>query len=165
MGRLGLAMRPELAPKVKACSWSLPDGNIVKANVEGASRGNLGLAGYGKVSRDKTCIFLEVVNEGICNGDNFSAEYLVILDASMNAVSRGWQQLWIESDSQTAVLAFNNRNLPWRIKMRWKLIKAKLIKVMVSHNWREANFIADCASKRGSFLDASVTESFLSRPQ
>jgi hypothetical protein len=63
------------------------------------------------------------------------------------ANAHNWLNLWIETDSRLAVLAFNSNSLvPWAIRNRWqncKLLTEK-INFMITHIYREGNDIADC---------------------
>ncbi|KAL5721017.1 hypothetical protein ACHQM5_013626 [Ranunculus cassubicifolius] len=54
--------------------------------------------------------------------------------------------------------------MPWSLKQRWLLCKDSLNSIMISHNWREANMVADAASKRGASMQMGYMESWTSKP-
>ncbi|KAF5183399.1 hypothetical protein FRX31_027015 [Thalictrum thalictroides] len=63
------------------------------------------------------------------------------------AAARGWTKLWVETDSQAALGAFANFQVPWKLVFRWKIVKSCFTSLLLSSIWREANFSADKASK------------------
>jgi hypothetical protein len=68
------------------------------------------------------------------------------------AYVRNWKQLWIESDSKLAILAYRNQKIiPWQLQNRWSNCLLKIIDmdVIVSHVYREGNSIVDKLSKLG----------------
>lgn len=63
----------------------------------------------------------------------------------------------------SVIIYFQTNSVPWQLKKRLWECKAKATHVMVSHNWREANFATDMAAKRGSFLSMGDIECSLGR--
>ncbi|KAF6168884.1 hypothetical protein GIB67_038381 [Kingdonia uniflora] len=53
------------SPEVKTCYWDLPEEEVVKANCDGASRGNSGKGGYGIVFRDSQSDLKGVLVHGL----------------------------------------------------------------------------------------------------
>jgi ribonuclease HI len=68
------------------------------------------------------------------------------------AFEKNWSHLWIESDSKLAILAFKNTSIiPWQLKNRWSncMIKIRDMQIIVSHVFREGNFVADKLANLG----------------
>ncbi|KAF5190054.1 hypothetical protein FRX31_020352 [Thalictrum thalictroides] len=99
-------------PRLKECKWLLPDEDMVKANSDGAAKGNPGQAGAGTVFRDHTVVVLLVISKGLGITTNFMAECEAVMICVEIALERGWHQLWVESDSRAAVLAFVSGKIP-----------------------------------------------------
>ncbi|KAF9599521.1 hypothetical protein IFM89_038741 [Coptis chinensis] len=115
--------------------------------------GNLGLVGWGATYRDHNGEFLLVSCKGLGVETNYVAECYTILENAEVAIEKGWLNLWLESDPAAAIEAFSTGKIPWQLSKRWGWCKSKLQRCMLSHTWREANFAADTAAKRGSRLD------------
>jgi hypothetical protein len=76
------------------------------------------------------------------------------------AADRNWNNLWIESDSKLGVLAFKKSSIvPWQLLNRWKncMFKARSMHVIVSHVFREGNFVADKFACLGLSLNNAFT--------
>ncbi|KAL5725636.1 hypothetical protein ACHQM5_008760 [Ranunculus cassubicifolius] len=91
--------------------------------------------------------FLLIVAEGIGIADNFWAEMVAIITGVEIALSKGWGNMWVESDSKSAVAAIHQDKIPWKLQGRWNQVKHQAI-IHVSHIWREANLTADYAAKK-----------------
>ncbi|KAF9592133.1 hypothetical protein IFM89_012562 [Coptis chinensis] len=90
----------------------------VKLNVDGASSGNPGPAGVGCRNASGGFEFVYSSNIGIAT--NFIAECTTIQEGIETALNRGKTAIWVESDSTTAVAAFNFDKIPWQLKGRWR---------------------------------------------
>ncbi|KAF6172167.1 hypothetical protein GIB67_003859 [Kingdonia uniflora] len=80
--------------------------NKVKIRCDGSSIGNLGATGIGVVFQDSEGAILGEFNKAIGISTCFVAEILVILTGIQKVVARGWHNIWVISDSETAIRAF-----------------------------------------------------------
>jgi ribonuclease HI len=83
------------------------------------------------------------------------AELVAAMTAIEIARIRGFQNVWLESDSQLVILAFKtNSTIPWRLRNRWQncLVKLRNIRFVVSHIYREGNACADRLANLGLSL-------------
>ncbi|OVA06760.1 hypothetical protein BVC80_8989g30 [Macleaya cordata] len=78
---------------------------------------------------------------GLGNCSNFLAEIFAILIGLSWATQNGYDDVWVVSDSFSAVTVFSKDKVPW-----------------------EVNFSADHMAGRGSFLDLGQIESHSIRP-
>lgn len=90
---------------------------------------------------------------GLGVADVFWAECLAIVMAAELAVKHRWHNLWIESDSQAAVVVLNSNSIPWRLRNGWDKAKRCLRSLSLMHVWREANITADQAASFAKFLE------------
>ncbi|KAF6145461.1 hypothetical protein GIB67_032584 [Kingdonia uniflora] len=67
-------------------------------------------------------------------------------------------------NSQAAVHSFNHDTIPWQLSSLWLSIKYKFARKRITAVWREVNFGADQAAKRGSNLEAGAVEWHIGRP-
>ncbi|KAF5181102.1 hypothetical protein FRX31_029312 [Thalictrum thalictroides] len=124
-------------PRVSAQAWK-----IIRNGVASDSRAqSIG------VSLASICRVCKGGEDSIGAENYFFAECLAILTAMEVAAARGWTKLWVETDSQAALGAFANFQVPWRLTFRWKKVKSCFTSLLLSSIWREANFSADKASK------------------
>lgn len=93
------------------------------------------------------------------------AENLAIVMAAKIAIEKNWMVLWIESDSSTAVEAFNLNKLPQKLRSRWARCVRLLSSISVPYVGREVNIAADRATNFGRdlYLNEYFAES--GRPQ
>ncbi|KAF5180300.1 Ribonuclease h domain, partial [Thalictrum thalictroides] len=80
MKNLGLQTRFKSPPKVIECYWSLPPEGWIKVNMDGASKGNPGVAGWGAVSRRDDGAMIEVAIGGLGVETYFIAEMVAIIE-------------------------------------------------------------------------------------
>ncbi|KAF6142930.1 hypothetical protein GIB67_003886 [Kingdonia uniflora] len=120
ISKLGVIFKPRKPPDIKACFWELPVEGIIKANTDGASRGNPGRAGYGIMFRDYTGSVMEVPTKNIRTATSFMADCTEILAAAERAYHKGWHILLIESDSKAAVDSFNHSCMPRQLEPKWR---------------------------------------------
>ncbi|KAF9601180.1 hypothetical protein IFM89_017128 [Coptis chinensis] len=149
----GVELKLRKAPQIKECKWLLPEIDQVKVNVDGSSMGNPRPTRWGATYRDHNGEFLLVSCKGLGVKTNYAAKCYAILENEEVAIEKGWLNLWLESDSAAAIEAFSTGKIPWPLSKTWGWCKSKLQRCMLSHTWREANFAADIAAKRGSSLD------------
>ncbi|KAF9603189.1 hypothetical protein IFM89_034522 [Coptis chinensis] len=95
---------------------------------------------------------------------NYIAECEAIVCALELAISKGWLEVWVESDARAAVMAFVKDQVSWNVSARWTSCKRKFTYLLVSHTWRESNFAADTAAKRGTMLERDVSVIYDGRP-
>lgn len=150
--RLGLSVLHIKGSRSQQVSWILPTGSQVKANTDGASRGNSGPAGFGIVFRNSIGDFLHVIAVGLGEEEIYWAECSTLVSVAKIVVRKGRLNLWLESDSQSAEIACNNNKIPWKLKSRRLEFKAKLATLKDSHIFREANIAADQAAGLSFFL-------------
>ncbi|KAF5201716.1 hypothetical protein FRX31_008699 [Thalictrum thalictroides] len=140
----GINTRVSPGCSVQECYWLPPPHMVMKVNTDGAATG---LAGIGFVFKDHDCNTIMVGCQQIGADNCFFAECLAILIAMEVAAARGWTKLWVETDSQAALGAFANFQVPWRLTFKWKKVKSCFTSLLLSSIWKEANFSADKASK------------------
>ncbi|KAF6152092.1 hypothetical protein GIB67_031414 [Kingdonia uniflora] len=92
--------------------WELPMPNDVKLCCDGSSIGNPGAAGIGVVFRDSEGDILGAFSKAIGTSTSFVAEIFEILTVIQKAVARGWYNIWVIFDSETAIKAFKNEKIP-----------------------------------------------------
>lgn len=129
------------APKIIEVLWQPPIQSWVKCNTDGASLGSTGLAACGGIFRD-------------CKGDSLGcfAVILGIILAIESAYQKNWSNLWIETDSMIASLAFKSQHIvPWQLKNRWEncLLMMSNMHFMITHIVREGNHCADKLANLG----------------
>ncbi|RHN59594.1 putative ribonuclease H-like domain-containing protein [Medicago truncatula] len=118
----------EITPVV----WKPPTVRWVKINTDGSVRNSL--ASCGGIFRDHRGTFLGCF---ACNFGPvlvFEVDLSAIIFAMEFAARFDWLNLWLESDSSSAVLAFKNSNLiPFRLRNRWHNCFQLGIIVVCSH--------------------------------
>ncbi|XP_042479819.1 uncharacterized protein LOC122060784 [Macadamia integrifolia] len=99
---------------------------------------------------------------GISN--SFSAKIWSILKGIKLARAKGFQQLWIESDSSVVVSFFHHRLIPWFALQVWNHILSYLNAIVwkISHCYREANPVADFLAKETAKTGTSFDDVSLS---
>ncbi|KAF5190017.1 hypothetical protein FRX31_020396 [Thalictrum thalictroides] len=96
--------------------------------------------------------------------NSFQAECQAIISALEVAVSRGWDKVWIESDSQAAIMSFAHNRVPWQMKFRWLKVVKFFTMLQMSTTWKEANFSTDKASKVALSLTPHILYSYEEKP-
>ncbi|KAF6171505.1 hypothetical protein GIB67_018029 [Kingdonia uniflora] len=76
----------------------------------------------------------------------------------------GSEMAWVEGDSEAAIQAFSNDAIPWVLDARWKIVKKKDSKNYIFSYTEEANFGADCMSKKACFLLEGERATYVGRP-
>jgi hypothetical protein len=83
--------------------------------------------------------------------------FLGIIFAIEFAARKGWRNIWLESDSTSALLIFSNSLLvPIMLRNRWHNAHNLGIQVFSSHIYREGNCCADKLANLGHSLVGAV---------
>ncbi|XP_062026481.1 uncharacterized protein LOC133742818 [Rosa rugosa] len=149
---LGLSPLRASAPRFIPVAWKPPDSPWVKANTDGSFR-NLNQAASGGVFRDHCMVFLGAFSKKVNALSAIDAEVYAFLEALTIAWSKGWNYLWLETDSMLVVHYFKKPCLiPWRLRTLWQngLHLASQMNVQVSHVYREGNAAADALANYGA---------------
>jgi ribonuclease HI len=89
----------------------------------------------------------------------FEAEVFGYILAMEFAARHGWTNIWLESDSSSALFVFKNGSLvPIRLRNRWHNARELNIQVISSHIYREGN---RCADRLANFGHSVVGEVWL----
>lgn len=152
-----VSIKPPRTPLLKEVIWAPPLNSWVKINTDGASIKNPTRAAAGGIFRN---------SDGACLGG--FAQYLgsanalyAELSAAMNAIEiaslMGFSNVWLESDSQLVILAFNSIYVvPWGLRNRWEncLKLTYNMRFCASHIYREGNTCADKLANFGLSLSS-----------
>lgn len=160
--KFNISIHPPKTPVIKEVIWHPPLINWTKANTDGAPTSTSSACGI--IFRGFNADFLLCMSVNLGPGNAFSAELCGAMRAIEVAYQKQWFKLWLETDSQLVVLAFNNSScVPWRLRNRWENCNNLLISMnfMVTHIYREGNQCADSLaniglSTQGLFLGESV---------
>jgi hypothetical protein len=99
---------PPRAPRIIEVIWHPPIIGWVKCNTDGSSSGNPGPSACGGVFRNFNGDFLGCFAVSIGLANVLKAELWGIIFAIEAAFDRGWNNLWIESDSMVATWALKS---------------------------------------------------------
>ncbi|GAU47028.1 hypothetical protein TSUD_239850 [Trifolium subterraneum] len=131
----------------------------MKCNIDGAAKGNTGLAGCGGVFRNHEANLLYYFAEPLGFFTSFQAELSAAISAIEVAFRFNWHNLWIETDSTLVVRAFQNHSyvVTWNLRNKWTnaLFLFKQLNGIVSHIFREGNQVADSLANYGCTLTSS----------
>ncbi|MCH79531.1 glycerol-3-phosphate dehydrogenase, partial [Trifolium medium] len=153
---------------LKEIIWKPPLLNWFKCNVDGTSN-SLGAAACGGVFRDHADDFVFAFAQPLGFETPFFAERFGAILAIELAYSKGWLNLWLETDSLLVVSAFNNATKPvaWPLSNRWKnaMLMVSQMNCVVTHIYREGNDVADLIARHGltlgNFVDWIVPPLFI----
>eukprot|EP00253_Pinus_taeda_P024480 PITA_24480 len=136
-------------------SWQPPSHGLLKFNIDRASKGNLGEAGYGGVLRDDEGNIQVIFHSYLGKATNNMAE-LMAMELCLEILLRyNIQNVIIEADSELVINSVKRINVgaaPEKISKHWQLlqvyqrIQAHLIMLRtlrLVHVRREANKVAD----------------------
>jgi ribonuclease HI len=127
--------------------WKTPVFAWIKANTDGSATHDS--AACGGIFRDHTAKFCGGFAQKV-PGTVIHAELMAMILAMELAYSKGWKNLWLESDSKTALLAFENNNMvPWDLRNRWLNCRSLDTNLRWSHIYREGNSCADKLANLG----------------
>ncbi|KAF6135534.1 hypothetical protein GIB67_015387 [Kingdonia uniflora] len=166
---LGLLFRPQVPlkprkpPRIRPCTWELPCLNEVKINCDGSSLGNPGNAGTGAVFREHPGSVLGILVENIGASTSYYAECCSIVSSLFTALEQGWLKIFLVSNSKTAIIAFQQKKVPWQLQAKRDYISTKLL-VRLKHTWKECNFSADDSANRAARLHPFTKEWFQGKP-
>ncbi|KAF9599986.1 hypothetical protein IFM89_002021 [Coptis chinensis] len=135
----------------------------MKANTDGSSRGNHGLAGWGVIFRDNNGVVHGTLIGGLGVCTCYVAECKAIVECITKAIELGWTRLWIQTDSSSAAAAFNTNKVHWQCKAAWEQARHKMEWLLTSSTWRETNFSADSCARKGASLPKGVKQWWNSR--
>ncbi|CAN6546588.1 unnamed protein product [Malus baccata var. baccata] len=118
---LGISPNPCKAPSIVPVLWHPPPSSWVKVNTDGLAKGNPGPAACGGVFRDSAGYFLGGFSLCLGHRTSFYAELHAVILAVELAHARGWQNLWLESDSSSVISCFASGSFspPWSLQTRW----------------------------------------------
>lgn len=133
---------------------------------DGASRGNPDRTGVGVVVRDSDANVLGAMSVGFGVRTNYLAELFCIIVA-LEWTKFGIGDICIRTDSMGAVQAYNSDTLeiPWFLRQRWMVVRARYNKIRFVHTYREANFSADVMAKRGYLLEDGEGINYDNKPE
>ncbi|XP_024630075.1 uncharacterized protein [Medicago truncatula] len=135
--------------------WKNPSPPLLKVNTDGSVVG--GLAACGGLFRDSSGSFLGAFSCNIGLASVFHAETLAFILALEHAAHHGWRNLWLESDSTSALMIFSNSSLvQWLLRNRWHNAQRLGIQVISSHILHEGNRCADNLANMGHGIQGSI---------
>ena len=135
--------------------WKPPSSPWLKVNTDGSVIG--GLAACGGIFRDSLGTYLGAFSCIIGLASVFHAEIYAFILAIEHAAHHGWRNIWLESDSTSALMVFSNSTLvPCLLRKRWHNTRGLGIQVISSHIFREGNSCADTLADRGHVIQGSV---------
>jgi len=144
------------APKIKEIIWQPPVFDWIKCNIDGASLGNPGPSSCGGIFRDKNADFLGAFAYNLGISNSLIAELNGAMFAIELAHHRGWNHIWLETDSMLVTLAFKSKKIvPWQLRNRWEncLHLISSMSFFVTHINREGNHCADQLANIGLSLN------------
>ncbi|KAL8485253.1 hypothetical protein ACS0TY_027527 [Phlomoides rotata] len=135
----------------QVCSMATPPIGFMKINVDGSAAESPGQLTGGGIFRDHYDMFRGCFAATHGYGFAFEAELATALLAIELAHDKGWNNLWLESDS-TYVVHFLKSDLPdvpWRLMARWHRVRRLRphLHIVVSHIFQEGNAVADRLSR------------------
>lgn len=147
--RLGV---PYVARPIKSMTmvrWIPPPPGVYKINVDGST--NNGKIYAGCIIRNSMGFFVAGFSLSLGRGIALDAKILAGMHGVIFAHSRGWTDLWLESDNALSikVLQCDGKMIPWRIRSYWdRYVNARRnTSLPATHIFREGNSIADCLAR------------------
>jgi ribonuclease HI len=150
-------IRPPRAPSIKEIIWAPPLPSWIKINTDGAAIKNPSRAAVGGIFRNSDGACLGGFSQFIGPADALFAELTAAMNAIELAASKGFSNVWLESDSQLVIMAFNSKLVvPWELKNRWEncLQLTYNMRFCASHIYREGNTCADSLANFGLSLSS-----------
>ncbi|XP_024640682.1 uncharacterized protein [Medicago truncatula] len=136
-------------------TWKAPSAPWVKVNTNGSVVDSLGACGG--LFRDHSGAFLGAYASNIGATSLFFAEVYGFILAIEYAASNGWSNIWLESDSTSALAVFKNSSLvPVLLRNWWHNARNQGIMVISSHIFHEGNGCADLLANMGHYLHDTV---------
>lgn len=135
--------------------WKSPSSPWLKVNTDGSVIGHS--VACGGLFRDSLGTFLGAFSCNIGTASIFHAETLAYILAIEHTAQHGWRNLWLESDSSSALLVFSKSSLvPWMLRNRWHNARNLDVQVITSHIFREGNSCADKLANMGHGIIGSI---------
>ncbi|XP_058757179.1 uncharacterized protein LOC131630417 [Vicia villosa] len=137
---------PPKAPSILEVIWAPPNFGWFKCNCDGSFIHDSSKVGGAGLFRNYKGDFILSFAENLRCNSSVHAEFGAVIRAMEIAIDRGWQKLWIETDSSMVVKAFSNHCLvPFSFRTRWNycLQNANFSHIFISHIYREGNSCAD----------------------
>lgn len=165
---LGIRFMPKICHPRSPCRWQLPLQNSYKVNFDGASRGNLGLAGFGGVCRNNKGEIMKVFFGQLGFDSNNSAELEGLIQGLTLVLNEGWLPATVEGDSKVLIglakkLAVGQApgivSTSWRLQLRLEALHDLLtlnLAVTFQHVRRDANKVVDWLSNQGIDCDSML---------
>lgn len=126
--------------------WSLPPVGILKMDFDGASKGNLGLAGFGCIIQNNSSYIIRSYCGPLGNCDSIKAKAMALLLGLRELRRLGMVQCIVEGDSQTVISWGSGRgDISWRLAPIFYEIQKLVLsmKYSLKHVDRGQNGLAD----------------------
>lgn len=139
------------APSIRQVDWYPPLCGRTKCNTDFVARGSSGLSAAWGIFHDYRGAVLGCFSSFMGVSYAIHVELSAIMIAIETAYERIWLNLWLECDSQLALMAFDSIYIvPWSLRNRWKNCPwlAKKMHLRVSHIFKEGN---SCVDRLASF--------------
>lgn len=150
---LNVQMKTVKIKRPTLVQWKPPTGNLLKLNIDGASKGNPGRAGCGGVVRNSSGDLILAFSEYLEIGTNNKAEMQGLYSGLLICYQLGIFEISVETDSQLLVHWFSEcLDPPWSLLDIWQNIRglADVMNIHISHVFREGNVVADALAKLGA---------------
>ena len=135
--------------------WKAPTSPWLKVNIDGSVLD--GHAACRGLFRDSRGTFLGAFVCNISSASVFHSEVLAFILAIEHVAHHGWRNVWLESDSNSALLIFWNPSLvPLLLRNRWHNACILGIQIISSHIFREGNCCADRLANMGHVILSSI---------
>ncbi|XP_059065053.1 uncharacterized protein LOC131857052 [Cryptomeria japonica] len=137
----------------KQVKWEEPLNSFLKLNFDGASKGNPGRSGAGRVLTDQNGLIVKAASYRLPNGSNNLIEARELLEVVKIASNMGLSKLHIGGDSQIITSGLISKKVTnWELQFVlgevWNLL-LRFDDFKISHYYREANQLADGLSDLG----------------
>jgi len=141
--------------EVVSVGWKAPSAPWLKVNSNDSVIGNHGACGG--LFRDHLGNFLGAFTCNLGISFVFTVEVHSFILAMEYAAQNGWTNIWLESDSTSALLVFKNRSLvPDLLRNGWHNACSLGIHIISSHIFREGNCYADKLANMGHSVHGAV---------
>lgn len=140
------------APSIKEVLWSPPPSHWVKCNTDGAARGAPSLSACGSISRGHRASTMGCFSANLGISYSLHAEFMGAILAMELAITNGWNNFWLECDSQLVVSAFkSSAGVPWTLANRSNncIAHTQSMNFIVTHIFREGNICVDRLTAHG----------------
>lgn len=158
---LGLNLKNKICHPFSPSLWMPPSQRAFKVNFDRASRGNLGLTGFGGICRNDQGEILKVFFGYLGHDTNKSVELEGIIQGLTLVTQEGWLLAILEGDSIVIIemakkftcgKAPGKVSFSWRLRLRLDVLQSLLSRTSVvsfSHVHRDANKVADLLVNQG----------------